>query len=262
MRQLTQRTNRQLATIQKLKRQLAGSKTPLRDISNTASQPPQAAGEQAEAAEERADESTEMSIQLDSAERDEGVEGEGADESGQTHSAEASESQEGTVDVSDQDELDDSLPQRTEGQQQPTVAAEEDDDTDGPIACPPCSPIGRHKRSRTDDSEQCDTDDIDAHWKKARDDDYPAGEQEDDAAGHSEQQTAVVPLSTSPAAARTATHGLLPFKPSLLHPFPTSHTHLQIGSSGGGLTPYRGLLRPFSLAQQNGSPLRITQPVL
>jgi len=210
----------------------------------------------AKSAETSADETTEEAAEVDGAEtEEEGEEGDETEELGQTPMDAALGDEGDTADGSEHDELDASLisPQE-EGHQQ----------TDEGIQCPPCSPIsgGRHKRGRTDDSEQCNTEIIDEQWKRAREDDEAAVDEVEAATEQADQHTATTESTAAPIPAPATVHALLPFKAALLHPFPTSHTHLHSSGGSGGLTPYRGLLRPFPTAQHSHSPLRIAQPAL
>ena len=258
VRQLTQRSNRQLATIQKLKRQLATSRPHSRRSSKTIVTMLQTCGDSGK----RAEETVGKVEQVEQAEAEEEVvEGHQTEEVRQTPQLTVLDGETETEDRSAQAELEDSLlSPREEGEQ--LTSAQHAELTDDIIGCPPCSPISlnRHKRTRTDDSEQCNTELIDAQWKKAK-------ETEDHQLDHNEPldpPTAVTTLSapSSPVCAVGA-HTLLPFKPALLYPFGMSHSHLQGNSAGAVLTPYRGLLRPFPLAQHSQhSPLRISQPEL
>ena len=256
VRQLSQRNSRQYATIQQLRRQLAASRPPLADISNATVPTPQHIKTADGPTEQQTAEETEL---LDNGEDEEADEE--TTESGLMQLNAASEGEEETAAGSEQEELGESVAERQEGQQH--TAADQDSGLHEQIDCPPCSPISacRHKRGRTDDSELCNTELIDAQWKKAKEEDDTADGEEEE--GQSDEQTAATQSSAAtPPAVLATVHALQPFKPALLRPFPISHAQLHSHSTGSGLTPYRGLLRPFSLAQQTRSPVRITQPVL
>ena len=253
VRQLTQRSNKQLATIVKLKRQIAASRTPLNDISNRTTTTLHIDHEQVEAAEQPTGESVE---EVGPPDTEEAVEGEETGVSEQMLSPVTCDGEEETADECDPYEIDDSISLQEEGQQCTAAREDEEAETDEGIHCPPCSPISacRHKRGRTDDSEQCNTEVIDAQWKRAKEEEANVDDVQSD------QQTATTHSDAAAAtAALSVVHTLLPFKPALLHPFPTSHAHFQSNNCSGALTPYRGLLRPFPLAPLNHSPLRVTQ---
>ena len=270
VRLLTQKCNNQQTALHTLRQQLKAaqaSRAPLSDRSNqqdtaTPSVPHDTAEGQA-AAEDTADESDDelevfgseqASDEQECAEEE--VTEEGMTEGAAWQASDVSNTEDDTTaHGSEVGVLDESIAQpQAEGQPQMVVQAVEEVTAES-VVSPPCSPIsaGRHKRTRTDDSEQCNTEAIDAHWKKAKEADVEEEEQ-----SNNDQQTAV--LSTDATLPTVA--ALLPFKPVFLHRFPTSHAQLQGSNAGSGLTPYRGLLRPFPLAQLNQSPVRIPQPAL
>ena len=264
VRQLTAKSNRQLATISKLRRQLVAQRTPLHDVSNTRTTAPPSDRRTSFPLKATVTEGeVEAALPAGS---DTGLERERDDEI-EAEPSEESTGEDDTADRSEQSDADDSLLPRQEGQLRDSATAAAT--ADGACVCissAPCSPIpvARHKRGRTDDSEQCDTELLDAQWKRSKEEDEEEAEERADEAA----LTAVPGVrsdDTEHSSTGSAPAGLpvgstrAQFKSALLHPFLTSHAQLQSHSSGGSLTPYRGLLlRPFPLVV-NHSPARIAQ---
>jgi len=268
VRQLTAKSNRQLATITKLRRQLIAHTTPLHDVSNTLTSAASTDDRRSLSLNGAAasGETEAVCSEATSAQNQEGVEDERMDnvEAEQAQQSGSSPVEAQTAGREEQDHLDDSLLEGQEGQQCVISTKDADGQAAEGIDRVPCSPIpvGRHKRGRTDDSEQCSTSVSDAQWKRSRDEEEEVRhEQQTATAEQSDHQTSAELFVAAVAPSMAAGPALLAFKPALLRPFPMSHAQLQSNTPSGSLTPYRGLLRPFPLAL-NQSPSRIAQPAL